>query len=192
MEFSLQFIMSSVLLGFGLAMDAFSVSIANGLQEEKLSAGRSALIAGTFGLFQTGMPLAGWLCVRTVAETFQSVQRVIPWIAMALLGWIGIRMIISGFRGRKEYREPLRGRVLLLQGLATSIDALSAGFALEAYALPLAAAAAVIIGIVTFCLCCAGLHLGRKIGELIAEKAGIAGGVILLLIGVRILIGGIS
>ena len=112
--------MSSVLLGFGLAMDAFSVSIANGLQEEKLSAGRSALIAGTFGLFQTGMPLAGWVCVRTVAETFQSVQRVIPWIAMALLGWIGIRMIISGFRGRKEYREPLRGRVLLLQGLATS------------------------------------------------------------------------
>ena len=191
MEFNLLFILNSILFGFGLAMDAFSVSVANGLRETKLSGRRTALIAGTFGLFQTGMPLLGWLCVHTIAETFRSFQRFIPWIALALLAYIGVRMILDGIRGGEEQSESLHGRGLLIQGIATSIDALSVGFTIAEYTFPFALAESLIIGIVTFGLCCGGLHFGRKIGERISGKAAIAGGVILILIGLEIFITGI-
>ena len=191
MVFDLLFILNSILFGFGLAMDAFSVSVANGLRETKISGSRTALIAGTFGLFQTGMPLLGWLCVHTIAETFQAFQRFIPWIALALLAYIGIRMILEGIRGEEEEREALHGRALLLQGIATSIDALSVGFTIAEYTFPFALAESLIIGIVTFGLCCVGLHFGRKIGERISGKATIIGGIILILIGLEIFITGI-
>ena len=191
MEFNLLFILNSILFGFGLAMDAFSVSVANGLRETKLSGRRVALIAGTFGLFQTAMPLIGWLCVHTIAETFRAFQRFIPWIALILLAYIGIKMILEGTRGREEEKESLHGRALLIQGIATSIDALSVGFTIAEYTFPFALAEAVIIGIVTFGLCCGGLYFGRKIGERIAGKATIAGGIILILIGLEIFLTGI-
>ena len=191
MEFSAAFILNSILFGFGLAMDAFSVSVANGLRETGISAGRVVTVAGTFGAFQTAMPLIGWVCVRTIAETFQAFQRFSPWIALALLLYIGIKMILEGVRGQ-EGTESLHGRGLILQGVATSIDALSVGFAIEEYSFPLALTEALIIGIVTFGLCSAGLYFGRKIGSRFSGKATVAGGIILILIGLEIWITGIT
>ena len=191
MEFSAAYILNSILFGFGLAMDAFSVSVANGLRETGISAGRVVTVAGTFGAFQTAMPLIGWVCVRTIAETFQAFQRFIPWIALALLLYIGIKMILEGVRGQEE-TESLHGRGLILQGVATSIDALSVGFAIEEYSFPLALTEALIIGIVTFGLCSAGLYFGRKIGSRFSGKATVAGGIILILIGLEIWITGIT
>ena len=167
MEFNLLFILNSVLFGFGLAMDAFSVSIANGLREPDLRPRRLVLIAGTFAAFQTAMPLLGWLCVHTIAESFRAAQPYIPWIALALLTWIGGKMIYETLRKKEdEALPPLKGWNLFVQGVATSIDALSVGFTIAEYTLPFALAEAVIIGVVTFGICAAGLHFGRKIGAI--------------------------
>ena len=164
MEFNLLFILNSVLFGFGLAMDAFSVSIANGLREPDLRPRRLVLIAGTFAAFQTAMPLLGWLCVHTIAESFRAAQPYIPWIALALLTWIGGKMIYETLRKKEdEALPPLKGWNLFVQGVATSIDSLSVGFTIAEYTLPFALAEAVIIGVVTFGICAAGLHfeIGR-------------------------------
>ena len=192
MEFNLLFILNSILFGFGLAMDAFSVSVANGLREAKLPANRVIVIAGTFGIFQTAMPLIGWLCVHTIAEAFSAFQRFIPWIALILLLYIGIKMILEGTRGKDEEKEALHGWGLLVQGVATSIDALSVGFTIAEYTFPFALVEALIIGIVTFGLCVFGLHFGRKLGERISGKATIVGGIILILIGIEIFVTGIA
>ena len=192
MEFNLLFILNSVLFGVGLAMDAFSVSVANGLRETKGSAGRAVVIAGTFGLFQTIMPLAGWLCVHTIAEKFRAFQRFIPWIALILLVFIGVRMILEGRKKPEEEKESLHGWGLIVQGIATSIDALSVGFTIAHYSFPFALAEALIIGVVTFGLCFAGYHFGRRIGSKISGKASVAGGIILILIGLEIFITGIT
>ena len=189
MEFNLLFILNSVLFGFGLAMDAFSVSIANGLREPDLRPRRLVLIAGTFAAFQTAMPLLGWLCVHTIAESFRAAQPYIPWIALALLTWIGGKMIYETLRKKEdEALPPLKGWNLFVQGVATSIDALSVGFTIAEYTLPFALAEAVIIGVVTFGICAAGLHFGRKIGARFTEKAAVAGGIILSLIGIEIVL----
>jgi len=189
MEFNLLFILNSVLFGFGLAMDAFSVSIANGLREPDLRPRRLVLIAGTFAAFQTAMPLLGWLCVHTIAESFRAAQPYIPWIALALLTWIGGKMIYETLRKKEEEAlPPLKGWNLFVQGVATSIDALSVGFTIAEYTLPFALAEAVIIGVVTFGICAAGLHFGRKIGARFTEKAAVAGGIILILIGIEIVL----
>ena len=190
MEFNLFFILNSVLFGVGLAMDAFSVSVANGLREKKLSAGRTALIAGTFGLFQTAMPLIGWLCVHTIAESFRAFQPFIPWIALALLVYLGVKMILEGIHNKEESGS-LRGWGLVVQGIATSIDALSVGFTIAEYTFPFALVESLIIGVVTFGLCSFGLHFGRKIGSKISGRATVVGGVILILIGLEIFLTGI-
>ena len=190
MEFNLLFILNSVLFGVGLAMDAFSVSVANGLREKELSAGRTALIAGTFGLFQTAMPLIGWLCVHTIAESFRAFQPFIPWIALALLVYLGVKMILEGIHNKEESGS-LRGWGLVVQGIATSIDALSVGFTIAEYTFPFALVESLIIGVVTFGLCSLGLHFGRKIGSKISGRATVVGGVILILIGLEIFLTGI-
>ena len=183
------FVGTNLLLGIGLAMDAFSVSIANGLQDPRMRRTRSALIAGTFAAFQFVMPLAGWMCVRFVARQLGAFQKAIPWISFFLLAVIGIRMIWSGIR-KKEVEGNLGLSVpsLILQGIATSIDALSAGFAIASYRAPAALASAGIIAAVTFVICLAGVRIGRAVGMRFAHGATILGGVILFLIGLRILI----
>lgn len=191
MEFNLFFILNSILFGVGLAMDAFSVSLANGLNEPKITLSSVLRIAGTFGVFQTAMPLVGWLCVHRIAEAFQSVQRFIPWIALALLLYIGIKMIVEGMRDQEEDRESLHGWGLLLQGVATSIDALSVGFTIAEYSFPFALIESVIIGVVTFGICVAGLFLGKMIGTRVSGKATIIGGIILILIGLEIFVKGV-
>ena len=102
MEFNLVFLLNSALFGIGLAMDAFSVSVANGLNNPDMPASRCLTIAGVFGIFQTAMPLLGWLCVHTVVETFQAVEPLIPWIALVLLVFIGGKMILEGLRPKEE------------------------------------------------------------------------------------------
>ena len=135
MKIDFIFFTNSVLLGVGLAMDAFSVSLANGLNEPKMNIKKMNIIAGTFGLFQTLMPLIGWLCVHTIVNIFTSFQKYIPWIALILLLYIGGRMIVEGIKNRDGAMEtPAVGiGALMVQAVATSIDALSAGFTITDY-----------------------------------------------------------
>ena len=191
MTFSFLFIFNSVLFGVGLAMDAFSVSLANGLREPDMPATRGLLIAGTFGLFQTAMPLLGWFCVHSIAEAFQAFQRFIPWIALALLVFIGVKMILEGIRGSEEAGS-LKGVALFVQGIATSIDALSVGFTIAEYSFVFALTESLIIGLVTFGLCVIAVRLGGKIGARLSGKAPIVGGIILILIGIEIFVTGIA
>ena len=95
-------ILTSFLLGIGLAMDAFCVSLASGLNEPGMSGKRAFAICGTFGAFQFFMPLIGWVCVHTISEWFAWFEKLIPWIALALLGFIGIKMIVEGLKGKEE------------------------------------------------------------------------------------------
>ena len=225
------FFLNSILLGIGLAMDAFSVSCANALREPCMRRRRMCGIAGVYAFFQFLMPMAGWLCVHTIEERFSRIQWVIPWIALGLLVWIGAGMLLEGIReekkaatdsgsasgtqdatdpgsasGAKAATDPgsasgaqktadsgnassaLTLPVLLLQGIATSIDALSTGFTIAEYQFLMAFTACLIIAAVTFVICMGGLVIGRKAGSRLSGKAGILGGVILIAIGLEIVI----
>ena len=192
MAFSPAFFINSILFGVGLAMDAFSVSLANGLQEPKMRPGRMCEIAGTFAIFQILMPLIGWFCVRTAAERFAAFHRLIPWIALVLLLYIGGKMLLEGLRGGEREEAPvLTFTGLMLQGIATSIDALSVGFTIADYSWQEALAEALIIGAVTFGICVAGLKIGKRLGMKLAGKASVLGGVILIAIGLEIFLKGV-
>ena len=189
------FVINSIMLGFGLAMDAFSVCIANGLNEAGMERNRKYKIAGVFGMFQAIMPLLGWICVRTIADLFTGFQKLIPWIALILLLYIGGRMIIEEVicsrRSVESCEEEVTitsGRQLFVQGLATSIDALSVGFTIAEYGILEAASSALIIGVVTFIICMVGLKIGEKAGKHLAGKASVIGGIILIGIGIEIFV----
>ena len=174
-------------------MDAFSVSIANALNEPNMKKHRMITIAGVFAGFQIAMPLIGWFCVRSLADAFEFFNKFVPWIALILLLFIGGKMLIEGIKGTTEEQT---GSILgvwglAVQGIATSIDALSVGFTISNYTAPFAFAESLIIGIVTFIICMVGLLLGKKIGNRLSGKASILGGVILILIGIEIFIKGI-
>ncbi|MBQ3076683.1 MAG: manganese efflux pump [Clostridia bacterium] len=193
MTLDFSFFFTSILLGVGLAMDAFSVSLANGLSEPTMGRGRMCGVAGIFAAFQFAMPLTGWVCVCTLARYFRAFEPMIPWIALVLLCWIGGKMLLEGMRGGEdEGDKPAAGlAALLVQGVATSIDALSVGFTIAHYALPEALLSCLLIGVVTFFLCFAGLWIGKTAGTRLAGKAGILGGVILIAIGVEIFLTGV-
>lgn len=193
MEWSFVFFFNSVLLGVGLAMDAFSVSLANGLNEPDMKKGKMCGIAGVFAGFQALMPLIGWLCVRTIAQYFKAFQKLIPWMALALLLYIGGKMLVDGIRNRDsdEEKHGLGTGALLIQGVATSIDALSVGFTIADYGWIEAFVAALIISAVTFIICMCGLVIGKKFGTRLSNKAQILGGIILIAIGIEIFVGGI-
>lgn len=193
MNWNFLFFINSIALGIGLAMDAFSVSLANGMNDTKMKANRMSFIAGVYAFFQYAMPMIGWICVHTIVVYFESFQKFIPWIALILLAYIGIHMIIDGIKGKEESddNKSLSFMTLIIQGIATSIDALSVGFTIAEYSLIMAFVCGLIIAIVTFIICMAGLHLGKKFGTLLAGKAQILGGVILLLIGIEIFVKGI-
>ena len=195
MTLGFAFFLNSVLFGVGLAMDAFSVSVANAIADPGMKTPQRLRIALCFAIFQILMPLLGWLCVRTVAESFTAFQKFIPWIALALLLYIGGKMLLEGIRGpsaeeTEEARTLGRG-TLLLQGVATSIDALSVGFTIEEYPFAAALTEALIIGVVTLLICLAGLFLGRTIGRRLDRVAPILGGIILIGIGVEIFLTGV-
>lgn len=191
MELGFTFFFNSILLGVGLAMDAFSVSLANGLNEPHMRRRKMCGVAGIFALFQFAMPMIGWVCVMTIAQRFAAFERCIPWIALALLGYIGGKMLLEGLRGCQapEEEHPAVGlAALLVQGVATSIDALSVGFTIADYNGMEALLACLLIGAVTFCICLVGLAIGRKAGTCLSGRAGILGGAILIFIGLEILI----
>lgn len=194
MEWDLVFFTNSLLLGVGLAMDAFSVSMANGLRQPEMSRKRMAGIAGIFAGFQAAMPLAGWVCVHTVLEAFRAFEGVIPWIALVLLGYIGGKMLWEGLRGGEETGAAASALTLgavMMQGVATSIDALSVGFTIAEYGLAMALVCAALIAAVTFVLCYAGIGIGKKFGTKLAGKASVLGGVILIAIGLEIFVTGV-
>ena len=195
MDWNLVFFFNSILLGVGLAMDAFSVSLANGLHEPCMRRRRLLLIAGTFAFFQFLMPLIGWLCVHTIAEKFEAFEKLIPWIALILLCFIGGKMLFEGL-GKKECEdvcayEKLGFGALIVQGIATSIDALSVGFTISEYDVLQALVACLLIGAVTLLICMGGLWIGKKFGTRLAGRASILGGVILIAIGIEIFLTGI-
>ena len=172
-------------------MDAFSVSLANGLNEPCMRRRRMTAVAGIFAAFQFAMPLIGWICVSTVAQHFKAFEKLIPWIALALLGFIGGKMLLEGIHGGDSCDEekPAVGLMgLLVQGVATSIDALSVGFTIADYRFSEALLACLLIGGVTFFICFAGIAIGKKAGTRLAGKAGVFGGAILIFIGLEIFI----
>lgn len=193
MEWSLLFFSNSILLGLGLAMDAFSVSLANGLNESNMKINRMCFIAGIFAFFQALMPMIGWTCIHTVLQYFKEFEKFIPWIALGLLGFIGGKMLIEGIKNNEpDIQTTSVGiTVLLVQGIATSIDALSVGFTIAEYGLIMALVCALIIAVVTFFICMTGLAIGKKVGTKFSNKAAILGGTILILIGLEIFITGI-
>lgn len=187
------FFLNAILLGVGLAMDAFSVSLANGLNEPHMKKNRQFLIAGTFSFFQIAMPLIGWFCVHTLVEKFQLFQKYIPYIALILLAYIGGKMLIEGIKNKEgdDEKPALTLYDLFIQGVATSIDALSVGFTIAELTFTFALIESIIIGIVTLGICLVGLHLGKKFGTKLANKASILGGIILIGIGLEIFLKGI-
>jgi len=192
MQSQFLFICKSIVLGVGLAMDAFSVSMANGLQNPGMSRKRMFTIAGTFAFFQFLMPVIGWVCVHTVSERFTAFQKMVPWIAFILLVLIGGKMLLEGIRGTGETEEEIRlsHSELFMQGIATSIDALSVGFTIASYSAAQALWASVLIAGTTLIICLAGVRIGRYFGMRLAGKASVLGGLILIAIGCKILVGG--
>ncbi len=195
MNWNLLFFMNSLLLGVGLAMDAFSVSVANGLAEPELPKSKMRLIGGTFGFFQAFMPMLGWFFVHSIIEKFQFFEKFIPWIALILLLYIGGKMLVESIRNiiRGEDDEEYTAKgvtfgTLMVQGIATSIDALSVGFTISTYNIIHALVCAIIIAVVTYIISMIGLHIGRTIGNRLSNKAEILGGIILIFIGVEIFV----
>ena len=193
MNITIIFIINSVLLGVGLAMDAFSVSLANGLNEPAMKKNRMSLIAGVFAFFQAAMPMIGWICVHTIMQVFKNFEKFIPWIALLLLCYIGGELLLDGIKNQDSEEEStkLGFGALMVQGVATSIDALSVGFTIAEYGFVMALICALIIAVVTFIISFAGLILGKKFGTKFAGRASILGGVILIGIGLEIFLTGI-
>ncbi len=197
MPLNLMFFVNSLLMGFGLAMDAFSVSVANGIADPRMRRTKHVAIAVTFAVFQAAMPLIGWFFVHSILQWFSWVEGVIPWISLVLLSVIGGKMIFESARRdcEKESCEipavKLGLVALILQGIATSIDALSVGFTIAEYPIGPALLEAAMIALVTFLTCFGGVYLGRHFGDRFSGKAEIVGGVILILIGIEIFLTGI-
>ncbi len=199
----IKFILTSLLLGVGLTMDAFSVSIANGLKEPDMKKGKMLGVASTYAIFQYAMPMIGWICVHTVVEKFKKFEYAIPWIALILLLYIGGKMIIENIvemkkaknqeiedNESKEDTKKLGFWTLMVQGVATAIDALSVGFTISDYGIYKALICGAIIAVVTLLFCLFGLFFGKKLGSKFSSRAELIGGIILVAIGLEIFISG--
>ena len=190
-------IFSSVLLGVGLAMDAFSVSLANGLNDNKMRLRKVFLISGLFAIFQAAMPLIGWLAVSLFLEFFDKFKPVIPWISFILLCFIGGKMLYESIRqGKNETEEERKNNLtigaLFIQAIATSIDALTAGVEFASkYSLAEFISVFIAVGIIavlTFGICFTGVKIGQKMGNKLESKAGILGGAVLIFLGLKIFV----
>jgi putative Mn2+ efflux pump MntP len=175
-----------VFIAFGLAMDAFAVSIASGVTIKHLRIGNALTIATFFGSFQAFMPLIGWLAGLTLMDFISGVDH---WIAFGLLNGIGLKMIYESCKVGSIEREinPLSVSVLLILSVATSIDALAVGISLSFLKIAIAIPA-IVIGIVTFLLTLLGVFVGHRFGHFFEKKIEIIGGLILMGIGIKILI----
>ena len=169
-------------------MDAFSVSIANGINEPNIKTKKSVLISSTFAIFQAIMPLIGWVCVHTIIEKFTIFEQFIPWIALILLSFLGIKMIIDGRKqdDEEETKIAIGFWGLIIQGIATSIDALSVGFTIANMNFIEALVCCLIIAAITFIICFIGVYIGKKFGSKFNNNAELVGGIILIVIGLEI------
>lgn len=183
---NLLFFLNSALFGIALAMDAFSVSIANGMNEPNIKVKKAFLISGIFAFFQSLMPLIGWLCVHTILEKFSIFEKFIPYIALGLLSFLGIKMILDGRKKDDDKKIAIGFIGLIVQGIATSIDALSVGFTIANMVFIEALVCCLIIAIITFIICFIGVYIGKKFGNKFDDKAELIGGIILIIIGIEI------
>ena len=192
MENTITFFLNSIFLGVALAMDSFSVSIADGLSFPKMQHKYRYIIPLNFGFFQGFMPFIGWCAVRTLSDRFVLFEKLTPWIGFFLLIYLGSDMI----RKRNDEETVTKGvnisvSLLLVQGIATAIDALSVGFAFAHYTVTEVVFAVTIIAVITFLICIAGIKLGNVIGKRFRSHASMAGGIILIGIGIETLIKGL-
>ena len=188
------FVLNSALLGTGLAMDAFSVSVADAISEPCMKKRKVFSLPLLFALFQTAMPLIGWWLIHSLVEHFGAIQQFIPFISFGLLALIGGNMIKEGINCDCEDGccNRLSIGILLMQGVATSIDALSVGLKLSEYDMAGALGSSAIIGAVTYLICLGGMFIGKKIGNILSNKAQIFGGAILCIMAIKFLIEGIA
>lgn len=180
-----------ILLAFGLAADAFAVSVTNGMCSSKVTRIHALLTALTFGFFQALMPVLGFVLGKTFADIVSRFQH---WIALLLLSAIGINMLTEALKERKTPEAQVcttlnifRAKNLIMQGLATSIDALAAGVSIAVLNINILAAA-LIIGVITFFLCTVGVYIGKRFGAILGFRAKILGSLVLIGIGVKIFI----
>ena len=183
-----QVIITSLFLGIGLAMDACAVSMANGLKEPNMKFRKTLFISLMFGLFQGTMPLIGYL---VGSQILTKIEWIIPWAALIILGYLGGKMIYDGIKGEKDTDEKaLTLKVILIQAVATSIDALSVGFTISDYTLVEALVCVGCVAVITFAICVGAVFIGRKFGTKLGNKAILIGGIILIAIGIEIFISG--
>ena len=178
-----------MLLSIGLATDAFAVAIADGFSEPNMPQKKCFNICFWFALFQGLMPLLGWLLIHTILEQFKIFKQFVPWIALFLLLFIGIKMIVEHFKKQElTVLKNISFKLILTQAFATSIDALSAGFAIVKNNLFSVLVCVLIVAIITFVLCFIGIVLGKIFGETFSNFAKLLGGIILIFIGFEIFI----
>ncbi|RHR35234.1 manganese efflux pump MntP family protein [Eubacterium sp. AF19-12LB] len=185
----MEYLVEFLLLGVGLAMDAFAVSICKGLAMRKVNKKQAVVIALFFGGFQAIMPIVGWFLCKGFQNYIEAFDH---WIAFALLAFIGMKMIIETLSEKEEdvvvekMDPPLDMKEMLMLAIATSIDALAVGISLAALDRPIVESAT-IIGVVTFIISIVGVYIGNFFGNRYKKRAELAGGIILVLIGVKIL-----
>ena len=181
-----------LLTGIALAMDAFAVSICKGIKMPKLRKSHIVIIAVFFGGFQMLMPLIGWLLG---SQFVQYISKFDHWIAFALLAFIGVKMAIESFKHEEEdcckCDSKLDLKELVVLAIATSIDALAVGITFALYPDINILPSISIIGIVTFVICAGGVVIGHKFGAKFKSKAELLGGIVLVLIGLKLLIEGL-
>ena len=188
----IEIVLKSILLGIALAMDACAISMANGLKENNMKIKKILFISFMFALFQGVMPLIGYSVGSVILS---KITYLIPWVSLVILSILGVKMIVEGVKFKKESSkddiERLTLGIILLQAVATSIDALSVGFTISNYTILQALLCVSLISVVTFFICFAGVKIGEKCGIELGDKAQILGGIILLIIGFEIFINGL-
>lgn len=180
-----------VFIAIALSMDAFAVSIACGISAPKIANKNAAIVAGAFGLFQAIMPLAGWNLGEFAYEYIAAFDH---WIAFLMLALVGGKMVFDGFSKKEEIDEcfaypKLDYRVLFLLAIATSLDALAIGVSFSCAKYPILYPS-IFIGLTTFAFSVCGIKFGKRIGSSYDGKFAVAGGIVLVLIGIKILITG--
>lgn len=175
-----------VTVAVGLSMDAFAVSVTNGMCVRDLNNKRRVLTALSFGIFQAAMPIIGYFLGRTFSDAISAVDH---WVALILLSAIGINMIVEAIKSKNEECSlaPFSYKSLFVQSIATSIDALAVGISFAVLNINIWVSA-LFIGAITFGICLFGIFIGKKLNSLFKNKASIVGGVILIAIGLKIFI----
>ncbi len=184
----MEFYINALSLGIALAMDAFSVSIANSLRDQSIQKNKAFKMSAAFGFAQFLMPMIGWWLIHTLIHIFQFLIPFVPWVACIVLSFLGLKMIMEA---KEQTSISVTGGTIFTQAIATSIDALSIGLVMADYNFQEAIITACIIGVVTTGICYMGVLLGKKLGEKIGDTSGIFGGILLIIIGIKILLEGI-